>query len=1335
MSSIRTAVGQRKRIRSCGGNSQAALGSSASLIVLTTMLASMPQSAQAANECGAPVGGVVTCSGSNYPTPGISYSVTSDLTLTLNNPSLVTVKTTSGQGAVFVSGSSINNIVINALLFQSAQASGVLSNGIGAVNSGAAGSTTIRMDTGTVTASGSSPLPGALLSSVSNSAGTGNALITLNGGQVSNTGAGQGASAQNAGMGNATVTMNGGAVSSTTGTAVRAFISNTASSGAASVAIGGGTVTTASGTGVLSQSERGSAGITMTAGAVTVQGGANSGLNAVVNNAAGTGNASIAMSGGTVTNSGSGDSLFANNKGTGTYNISVTGGTVTSGSGTGAAIHTAAAAGGTITIGSGATVNTGASGIALNATGGAASITTAGILTGNVNLSTAANTLDITGGAIAGNISGGGNTALKFDLGSGSFIYGAANAISGMNSVAMNSGMARIDGSLTTNTLAVNGGSLILNTAATISTGTTTISAGTLQLGNGGTSGSINGNVTNNGALAFDRSDTSTFAGLISGNGAVSQIGSGTTILTANNGYTGGTTISAGTLQLGNGGTSGAITGDVTNNGTLAFDRSDTSTFAGLISGSGAVSQIGTGTTTLTANNNYTGGTTISAGTLQLGDGGTSGSITGNVTDNGTLIFDRSDSSTFAGLISGSGAVNQAGSGTTVLTANNSYSGGTTVSAGTLVNQGTIGTVTVDTGGTFTQAAGRAGAVTANGGSRVNVAGGSVSGADALTLTGGGTATQVNISGGALTSTAGPAILANGGNANINISGAPNLASSNGDILQLTNSSNVTLTANGATLLGNIISDASSTGLVNLTNGSLLSGSIDPVAMTIDASSRWSVTGNSSLTTLTNAGTVAYAAPSNPLDASTYHTVTVDNYTGNNGTLLLNTALGADASPTDQLVITGNTAGASAIKVTNVGGAGAQTVEGIKIIEVGGASNGAFSLAGDYLFQGQQAVIGGAYAYRLYKGGVSTPSDGDWYLRSTYTKTTTPTTTPDPTTSPDPLPDTQPLYAPGVPLYEAYTGVLQSFNELDTLRQRIGSRSWSAGKSTADVDGNTMAQGVWGRIEAAHGHLEPGTSTSGTNYDVDTWKLQAGLDRALVENAAGTLIGGVSIHYGTASADISSIFGTGDINTTGYGLGGTLTWYGNSGLYVDAQGQLTWYDSDLKSATLSRTLTKDNNGFGYALSIETGQKINLGARWSLTPQAQLSYSSVHFDRFTDPYGAGVSLRNGDTLIGRLGVSADYDNAWKDATGQVNRSHVYGIANIYNDFLDGSDVDVSGTRLVSENRALWGGLGLGGSYSWTNERYSVNGEAFARTSLQDFGDSYSIGGKLSFNVKW
>jgi outer membrane autotransporter protein len=226
-------------------------------------------------------------------------------------------------------------------------------------------------------------------------------------------------------------------------------------------------------------------------------------------------------------------------------------------------------------------------------------------------------------------------------------------------------------------------GTLILTGNNTYSGGTT-IRAGTLQIGSGGTTGSVLGNVTDNGSLAFDRSDSVAFGGAISGTGALVQSGSGTLTLTANNTYAGNTTINAGTLQIGNGGATGSITGNVTDNGTLAFDRSDSVTFGGAISGTGALVQLGSGILTLTGTNTYSGGTMISAGTIQVGNGGATGSILGNIADNGTLIFNRSSALSFGGVISGTGSVEQNGSGTTILSGINTYTGGTIVNAGTL---------------------------------------------------------------------------------------------------------------------------------------------------------------------------------------------------------------------------------------------------------------------------------------------------------------------------------------------------------------------------------------------------------------------------------------------------------------------------------------------------------------------------------------------------------------------------------------------------------------------------------------------------------------------------
>jgi outer membrane autotransporter protein len=189
----------------------------------------------------------------------------------------------------------------------------------------------------------------------------------------------------------------------------------------------------------------------------------------------------------------------------------------------------------------------------------------------------------------------------------------------------------------------------------------------------------------NGGTFDVAPTTTLTMTSAIDGAGALTKVDIGTLVLTGTNTYSGGTTITSGTLQLGDGGSVGSIVGNVADSGTLAFDRSDTMDFAGVISGSGAVTQIGSGATVLTGASTYLGGTAITAGTLQLGNGGTTGSILGNVLDKGTLAFDRSDTVTFPGVVSGSGAVAQIGSGATILNADNPYTGGTTVSAGTLV--------------------------------------------------------------------------------------------------------------------------------------------------------------------------------------------------------------------------------------------------------------------------------------------------------------------------------------------------------------------------------------------------------------------------------------------------------------------------------------------------------------------------------------------------------------------------------------------------------------------------------------------------------------------------
>ncbi|WP_167585524.1 autotransporter outer membrane beta-barrel domain-containing protein [Cupriavidus pauculus] len=143
--------------------------------------------------------------------------------------------------------------------------------------------------------------------------------------------------------------------------------------------------------------------------------------------------------------------------------------------------------------------------------------------------------------------------------------------------------------------------------------------------------------------------------------------------------------------------------------------------------------------------------------------------------------------------------------------------------------------------------------------------------------------------------------------------------------------------------------------------------------------------------------------------------------------------------------------------------------------------------------------------------------------------------------APSVAPASGPLLAPTVPLYEAYSSVLQRLNELGTLQQRVGNRSWSpnaAVQAERDAGKPIIGRGAWARMEGSNTHIDPSTSTTSANYNVRMWKFEGGVDAPVVENPAGTLVVGPNFHYGIANSNVSSMFGN--------GFGGTATWYGNN---------------------------------------------------------------------------------------------------------------------------------------------------------------------------------------------
>ena len=237
-------------------------------------------------------------------------------------------------------------------------------------------------------------------------------------------------------------------------------------------------------------------------------------------------------------------------------------------------------------------------------------------------------------------------------------------------------------------------------------TGGTTINEGTLSFANGslGTTENItfdggtlqwaSGNVqdvsnrfaaisSGKTAILDTNGNTVSLASVISGTGAgLTKTGTGTLTLTGANTYTGDTTISAGTLQLGDGTTNGSVAGNITDNASLVFANSSEQTYSGVIGGTGTMTKITAGTLILSGTHTYTGTTTISAGTLQLGDGTTNGILAGNIIDNATLIFNTASSHSYSNVISGSGGIIKTNNNRLTLTGANTYTGGTTINQG-----------------------------------------------------------------------------------------------------------------------------------------------------------------------------------------------------------------------------------------------------------------------------------------------------------------------------------------------------------------------------------------------------------------------------------------------------------------------------------------------------------------------------------------------------------------------------------------------------------------------------------------------------------------------------
>lgn len=238
-----------------------------------------------------------------------------------------------------------------------------------------------------------------------------------------------------------------------------------------------------------------------------------------------------------------------------------------------------------------------------------------------------------------------------------------------------------------------------------------------------------------------------------------------------------------------------------------------------------------------------------------------------------------------------------------------------------------------------------------------------------------------------------------------------------------------------------------------------------------------------------------------------------------------------------------------------------------------------------------------------------------------------------------------------------------------------------------------------------------------------------GADQLLATTDKGErLVTGITATYGEARSRIRSVYGNGALMTHSYALGATLTWYGRKGVYIDGQAQVSYYNSNLDSNVLG-ALTHDNGGSGEAVSLEAGKRISIGGKLSLTPQFQMAYSNVRFDRFADAADAVVTADEGASLKTRWGVTLDRQNAWAGG-----RSHIYGLVNLSYEWLDGARVDVSGTPLVNADDRLWAELGIGGTIN-LGTNLVLYGEALGKTAVKDLGDSYSLEGTVGIRMQF
>ena len=536
-------------------------------------------------------------------------------------------------------------------------------------------------------------------------------------------------------------------------------------------------------------------------------------------------------------------------------------------------------------------------------------------------------------------------------------------------------------------------------------------------------------------------------------------------------------------------------------------------------------------------------------------------------------------------------------------------------------------------------------------------------------------------------------------------------AGGNKDLLNVSNGSTFTFNNDNTILTGNIESDNTSNVTVNLNNNSWLAGAVNNInnvnALDMNiVSSTWEVTDDSWVRDLNNSGIVAFR--------DTGKTLTVNgDYTGNNGVLNIKTVLEGDNSITDKLHVMGSTYGETLVNVEKAGGNGAATNEGIKIIEIEGNSSGNFNLAAP--------VQAGIYEYNLYKGGVSTPNDGDWYLRSyLYTEPKEPekpgeVQEPEKVTPPVNSQDPVITYRPGVSNYisgqkaNAEQGMLQ----LSTYHQRMGRQEKEY----------TEDKQMWIR---AYGSNQHNDGKNRFDYEQTITGVQFGMDLYDSVNSAGTIDNaGFILDYSYANTrffdDLRSEKNTGRMHAQSAAAGGYYTKTASNSAYLDVVGLVSILNNNFKDSYGDKSTQE---GWRTGISAEAGLPFVNESGWGIEPQIQLMYQYTHYSSFNDSY-SHIDGYNTDMIRGRGGL-----RVFKDMSS--NGSQVYGVANIVHDFTDFKDLKIDGTSIGEDYDKSYGEAGLGFNLK-TTEKTSIYGDARYQKSFGGNMDNavLSVGFKAEF----